>query len=208
MVDLAVDDADRQLAASHPFGDARRVGDGDFGLYQRIPGFQVGDDVRQDVFAEGVAGADGQFAAGLVNGVVDESLHLGVEAEDLVGVVEDDFAGLVGMHGLAAAVEQLGADVALDQLDVLADRRLGHVQGGGRLGEALFFDDGDENAQRLFHRSNPLLERLYHKLIIIGSIVMFYFSYYGLSSILSLNKEISRNFFRRRAEWRKGSICC
>jgi hypothetical protein len=53
------------------------------------------------------------------------------------------------LWGAAGALEQRAAEMVLELLHLLADRRRGHVQLGRRLGKAQVLRRRDESAQRV-----------------------------------------------------------
>ena len=69
------------------------------------------------------------------------------QRQDAPGVVEEQSARLRQAHPALAALEQLRAQLRLQRLDLLAQRRLADVQALGGAGEVQFLGDGDEIAQ-------------------------------------------------------------
>ena len=57
---------------------------------------------------------------------------------------EEHLAGGGGGHPAPVAVQQLGAELALEIADLLGERRLGDVQLGGRADELALLNDRDE----------------------------------------------------------------
>ena len=55
-------------------------------------------------------------------------------------------------QAVVAAAEQRPAEIRLERLDLMADRRRGHVELFGRLGEAQVARGGLEGAQRVERR--------------------------------------------------------
>src|SRR3954468_18589342 len=67
--------------------------------------------------------------------------------EDLPRALEERGAGRGQLHAVLVAQQQLGADLLLELADLLAQRRLGHVQALGRAAEMQLLRDGDEVAE-------------------------------------------------------------
>ncbi|CAM2188013.1 conserved hypothetical protein [Burkholderia orbicola] len=77
------------------------------------------------------------------------------EFEDVPRVAQEAFAGRGQAHLPAAALEQRDAERVLEQLDLPAERRLGHEEPPGRAAEMQFFGDRDEAAKLVqFNHSN------------------------------------------------------
>ena len=66
--------------------------------------------------------------------------------ENLPSLVEKHAAGFGQRHAALAALQQTGAQIPLQRLDLLRQRRLGNVQADRGAGEAQFLGDGDEVA--------------------------------------------------------------
>ena len=69
------------------------------------------------------------------------------ELEDASRVGEEGDAGGGERDRPGGAVDELHAELALELLDLPAQRRLGHVEAFGRAPEVQFFGDGDEAGQ-------------------------------------------------------------
>ena len=67
--------------------------------------------------------------------------------EDLARAHEERRAGRGQLDLALVAQQQLRADLLLERADLLAQRRLGHVQALGRAAEVQLLGDGDEVAQ-------------------------------------------------------------
>ena len=74
--------------------------------------------------------------------------NLIVDREQPPRVVDDKLAGRGQAHARRALVEQVGAEQALQPLDLGADRRLRDAERLRRLGEAAQIDDGDQRPQQ------------------------------------------------------------
>ena len=75
--------------------------------------------------------------------------NLVVDRQKPPRVVDDQFAGRREAHARRALVEQVGAQKALQSLDLRADRRLCHAEGLGSLGKAAQVHHGDQCPQEL-----------------------------------------------------------
>ena len=75
--------------------------------------------------------------------------NLVVDRQQPPRVIDDKLAGRRQADAGRALVEQVGAEQALQPLDLRADRRLRHAERVRRLGEAAQIDDGDQGPQQL-----------------------------------------------------------
>ena len=115
---------------------------------QRVRLAEAGDQ-RQHGVHRRLVGANQHAAAAQVAQVLDRALGLLGQAQQALGVVAEEPAG-VGQGGvLGGAVEQPLADAVLEPADRLADRRLGAVQLHRRPGEAPL--GGDLQETRAVH---------------------------------------------------------
>ena len=77
-------------------------------------------------------------------------------AQNLLGVGQEGAAGVGQAHAARMAQEQGGIDLALERLDLLAERRLLHAQPLRRARDVPFMRDGDEIAKvTQFHSCHP-----------------------------------------------------
>ena len=67
--------------------------------------------------------------------------------QDRLGVGQEGAAGVGQAHAARMAHEQRGVDLALERLDLLAERRLLHVELLGRARDVALAGDGDEVAE-------------------------------------------------------------
>jgi hypothetical protein len=72
----------------------------------------------------------------------------------------DDLASFIEADVFVAALEQLGSDRFLQRLNVLTDRRLGHVQLCRGSGKILPVCHCDEDSQLLIHDKPPRIDLL------------------------------------------------
>jgi hypothetical protein len=113
--------------------------------------------LRQEIVARGGGEADGDLA-----GVAHRDAARGQgrafgQAQDATGLQQEGAAGRGQPHRTAGAVQQGDPEDALQQLDLTAQRWLGHVQPLGGAAEVKFFGRGHETAQltQFEHRKAP-----------------------------------------------------
>ena len=127
------------------------VGVGDFKAQGNfwIMLLEVAEDVRRDVFTDGDAGADTQSSE---DGVV-ELLHVffqaGLHVAHFSGVLIEQFACFSEDDVAANAVEQTGAIVFFEHLDLEADGRLCEKQCLSGLGKAFLFHDHQKHTNTI-----------------------------------------------------------
>ena len=156
-------DGEVQLAAPHGVGQGHRVAlpDGDLragGLLAHAR--DGGGDEPREGGREGTDAQAGAVARGELRQLDAGQLEpLG----DRVGVREQDRAGRRQLQAAGPAVEQPGADLALERGDLLRDGRLGQRQLARRPGEGPPMRDGAErqDAARVHSRNLSLYEKHY-----------------------------------------------
>ena len=104
------------------------------------------DDGKQDVHG-GFVGPDEHPSPAQVLELADGAFGLFLEPGQPSGVVQEYRAGLGELSALRGPVEEPLAQLVLETLHGLADRRLGPVQLCGRTGEAPFGRDGEKDVQ-------------------------------------------------------------
>ncbi len=144
---FGADDRHFDLPVDQPLQRLRGSRDLQHDVDAGVPVVKIADDARQDVAAGDGAGAHRQFAAQMPLEVVDRLHRLVAQLDDAPAVLVDDLAGRGRQHLAAQAVEQLVAELFLEQPHVLADRGLREQDRVGGPGEALQFDDLAENLE-------------------------------------------------------------
>src|SRR5262249_10327707 len=110
---------------------------------------------RADVADREPAGLAARGAPGQVGG----ALRRGQGAARLA---EEGDAGVGQAAPAVRAIEQADAELVLERADLLAERRLRHVQAGGRAREVQLLGDGDEVAEVAeLHRDVLDIDRRY-----------------------------------------------
>ncbi len=142
---LKREDAEVEAALRDLGADLTRRNAAHVHVHQRVGLSEARDDRQHDVHRRFV-GADQDAAAPQVAQVLDRAFGFLGQAEQTLGVVAQQPAG-VGQGGvLGGAVEQPLADVLLETADGLADRRLRPVQFHGCPREAAFGGDLQKDA--------------------------------------------------------------
>jgi hypothetical protein len=133
--------------------------------------------VGQEVVARGGGEADGDLAGVAAGDAARGQGRALGQAQDAAGLQQEGAAGGGQPHRAAGAVQQGHAEDALQQLDLPAQRRLGHVQPLGRAPEVELLGRGHEAAQlaEFEHRKAPARDPMEAKLgaCSAGSVAVF-----------------------------------
>ena len=141
------DHAELELAAEHEVDDPVAVGHAQAQVDARVGVLELGDQSRQEMLAGAGRGADRHPAADEIAEVHDLDPRLVVERDDLPGAAIEHLAGVGGLDVASRAVEEPGAELALQRAHLQAGGRLGDVHVLGRQREAALVDDLAEEAQ-------------------------------------------------------------
>ncbi len=126
--DIALHQPQLQPARDDQLGDALGVGDGHCRRDEWIAPSEGGQRLWQQIFADGVAGADGEGAAGRLRQVAHVAAHALLEFEHLARMLVDDLASGGQVQVAVAALQQTRAEVTLQRANLLAHGGLCHVQ--------------------------------------------------------------------------------
>jgi hypothetical protein len=135
--------------AVHPLARELDVarGGAEADLELRVQRLEAAEPARQPLGGDRGRGADGERAA---EALLTHPLHAGDQLVERAAHRGQQKLPLVGQEQpTIEPAEQLGAQVLLERLDLVADRGLGHEQLLGRLGEAQQARRGLEGAQRV-----------------------------------------------------------
>ena len=140
-------DAQLELAAEHEVDDLVAVGHAQAQVDAGVVALELGDQHRQQVLSGAGRSADHHPPAGELTEVHDLDPGLVVEIEDLPGMAVQHLAGVGGRDVASRAVEELGAELALERAHLQAGGRLGDVHELRRQREAALVDNLTEEPQ-------------------------------------------------------------
>ncbi len=152
-----LDDAQVDLVVLHHGDDAVGVGDPQADDDVRELSIERAEQRGQLILGDGGARAEYHHAGYVAGERAHLALHARVELEDLLCVVIDALTGLGETDAVVGAVEKPGVELLLELPHLKGDRRLGHVQCRGGLGEAQVLGHRVEDLQAPIRHASPLV---------------------------------------------------
>ncbi|MNN59160.1 hypothetical protein D3C81_1742570 [compost metagenome] len=111
--------------------------------------------------------------------VVDEILHPRIQPGNFPGMMIYDLSRRVQAYVFITTVKQLGSQRLFQGTDILANRRLRHMQHFGRSGKTLLLRDSNKYLKSRIHFCFLLMINHHiHNQILIIIIYMIYFTYH------------------------------